>query len=307
MGGERMAATGSARRRRALLEWGVGLLLMAVTFSGLAALALPGHLGHLRSLGLALVPPRPTSVPTPIPTPTSTATTTPIAPPLAGWTLIWDDEFNGTGLDASKWNVESHTPGGFTTCCLDDGLQAWTPRALSVHGGSLWITSARQSYDGKAYTSGAITTLGKFSFRYGRVDIRAQLPRGDGLWSAFWLLPARGTRPGYSPNEIDMMEALGQGPQTVNFFDHWDGQKRSCLAQGQDFTAGYHLYTLEWSATALSWIVDGVPICQLREGVPQQAMYLLLNTYVGGTWPRPVDASTVFPQLTTVDYVRVYQ
>ena len=306
MRGDWVVAAGHGRPRRNTLAWGVGLLLVIVTCGSMAALSLPRGAIRLRELGLSGLPPQSAASSTATPTPVA-ATPTPVEPTLAGWNLVWHDEFTGTSLDTTKWNVENHTPGGFTTCCLDDGLQAWTSGALAVHDDALWVTSARQSYDGRPYTSGAVTTLGKFSFRYGRVDIRAWLPRGDGLWSAFWLLPAQGTAPGYSPNEIDMMEALGQEPTTVNFFDHWSDQKRSCQAKGADFTAGFHQYTLEWTATSLTWYVDGVRLCGLSVGVPQQPMYLLMNTYVGGTWPHPVDRSTVFPQFTVVDYVRVYQ
>lgn len=225
-----------------------------------------------------------------------------------GWQLVWDDEFDGAALDTTKWNVVSAAPRGYTSCCLGDGLQYWDPSAVAVRDGRLVLTSARQPAGGRQYTSGAVTTEGKFALRYGRIDIRAQLPRGNGLWSAFWLLPAGEQVHAYASHEIDMMETLGQDPHTVYVVNHWSGQYHQyCDFSGPDFSAAAHDFSLVWQPGSIDWYVDGVRQCHLTQGVPDQAMYLLLNTYVGGSWPTPPDSSTAFPQYTSIDYVRVYQ
>ncbi len=222
----------------------------------------------------------------------------------SGWRLIWNDEFDGPSLDTAKWQVESDAPGGDRICCLGDGLQYWDPGAVGVRDGQLVLTTARRPMGGRAYTSGAVNTLGTFSFEYGRLDIRARLPRGDGLWTAFWLLPAMGTALNYSPYEIDMMETLGQDTRAIYFFVHWQmTQRQMCAITGPDFAAGYHVYSLVWTPTALDWYVDGVRQCEVTQGVPQQPMYLILNLAVDQTNGGPAQV----PATMRVDYVRVWQ
>src|SRR5215472_420325 len=154
------------------------------------------------ALALALLPAC-ALLPTP-PTPTP-------VPPLSGWTLVWHDEFDGTGLDTSKWNVVSDAPGGYHNCCLGNTSNAWAPDDVALVAGALRLKTEQRSFQGAAYTSGAVTTEGKFAYRYGRLDLRARVPRGDGLWPSFWLL-AVNTRTAAVPAtyEVDVMEALGQ-------------------------------------------------------------------------------------------------
>ena len=154
-----------------------------------------------------------------------------------------------------------------------------------------------------------MTTKGKFDFLYGRLDIRARLPKGDGLWPAFWMLPSgyQGSGGSDVPYEMDVAEALGQWPHT-DFMVAWQGLQRTgyCEYDGPDFTAGYHVYSFVWSATSISWLIDGTQRCSFTRGVPTTRMEVILNTYIGGPWPVPPDASTVLPQYTDIDYVRVY-
>lgn len=226
---------------------------------------------------------------------------------IAGWHLIWRDEFNGAALDSTKWRTEGDEPGSQRTCCLYDGQQVWSARDVSVRDGNLILTSGRSS-SGQPYESGAVTTQNTFSFTYGRVDIRAWLPRGRGLWSAFWLLPAAPVTNGYAPHEIDLLEVLGQDPSRAYMGNHWNGTAQSyCTYSGADTAAGFHVYSLVWTPTDLTWYVDGVNTCHDTTGIPQDPMYLILNTYVGGSWPVTPDNTTPLPQDTVVDYVRVYQ
>ena len=243
-------------------------------------------------------------IPTTAPTPT--ATPLPIQAP-AGWKLAWHDEFDGSTVDTSKWNVVDVAPGGYYISSLHDGLQAWTPKAVSVQGGILRFTSSQQNVDGHNYASGALTTQGKYSFQYGRVDVRVRVPKGDGMWPAIWTLPVHNTAVGIASYETDILELLGQDPTTAYIAQHSAGYPRSfCTATGVDFSAGFHTFTMEWDPGKIVWLVDGVQHCLITVGVSNVPMYLIMNTYVGGSWPGPPDRTTVFPQYTDFDYVRIY-
>ncbi|HEX6818804.1 MAG TPA: glycoside hydrolase family 16 protein [Ktedonobacterales bacterium] len=273
----------------------MALLMAALLFVGLAGCGTSqSHQGTAAASPSAI--PSATASPTPNP-----------AALIPGWTLIWWDEFDGTSLDATKWTVVSDAPGGYQHCCLRNTLNAWAPDDISLVNGSLRLTTERRSFQGHAYTSGALATKGKFDFLHGRVDIRARLPKGNGLWPAFWLLPSDFQGSGYAPYEVDVAEALGQWPHT-DFMVAWVGSQRTgyCEDDGPDFTAGYHVFTFIWTATAITWQIDGTQRCSFTTGVPTARMELVLSTSIGGSWPVPPDASTVLPQYTDLDYVRVY-
>jgi beta-glucanase (GH16 family) len=231
-----------------------------------------------------------------------------VRPNLPGWNLLFDDEFNGSGVDSSKWNSENAGSGGYQNCCLRYGVQYFTPQALSFLNGSLRITTKKQHMGDANYTSGALTTENKFSFLYGRLDIRAKLPKTQGLWPAFWLLPTN-TQSGQAPFEIDMMEFLGKDPTTLYMINHWDMDRQTAYNtyQGPDFSQKYHIYSMVWNAQSLTFYIDGVQRFQTWQGVSNKAMYLILNSTIGGSWAGNPDASTVLPQYLDIDYVRIYQ
>jgi beta-glucanase (GH16 family) len=212
---------------------------------------------------------------------TRVPTVTP-APTTPSWTLVWDDEFNAARLDPSKWNVESDAPGGHSTCCLSAGLQYGSADDVTEANGVLRLTSEQRTVDGKRYTSGAVSTVGKFAFQYGRIDIRARLPHTQGFWTAFWLLPPQQDWQGAAPHEVDIVEMVGSSPRTILMDNHFGSQEQWCYYTGPDFSTGFHTFSLDWTPTSLSWSVDGVERCQIVQGVPDQPMSLLLNTYVGG-------------------------
>jgi beta-glucanase (GH16 family) len=159
------------RRRRGGRVWLVAamtLLLVAVALASRTPISQAFDLSHAA-----------TQTPTPDP-----------AARLPGWTLVWWDEFAGPRLDQSKWTVVSDAPGGFHHCCLNNTGNAWIANDVTMVEGSLRLTTEGRAFGGYAYTSGAVTTQGKFDYLYGRLDIRARVPRGNGLWPAFWLLPS---------------------------------------------------------------------------------------------------------------------
>jgi beta-glucanase (GH16 family) len=171
----------------------------------------------------------------------------------------------------------------------------------------LRLTTERHDYQGKSYSSGAVTSKDKFDYLFGRLDISARLSKGNGFWPAFWLLPTQTVLVnGWASHEVDMMEYLGQDPYTDYMVNWWGPQKEYCAYTGPDFSADFHLFTFIWTPTSLTWLIDGTQRCQLTHGVPDAKMFLILNDRLGGDWPVPPDASTVLPQYLDIDYVRVY-
>lgn len=292
------SSAGGERRVQRLAP--VALLMVALLAIGLAGC------GGQSTNATASATRTPVPSPTAPPSPTASPTPNPAAL-IPGWRLSWWDEFDGPNLDTTKWSVVSDAPGGYQHCCLNGNLAAWSPDDVSLAGGALRLTTERRSFQGHAYTSGAVSTKGKFDFLYGRLDIRARLPRGDGLWPAFWMLPSDFSGSGDPAYEMDVAEALGQWPRT-DFMVAWQNSQRTgyCEYNGPDFTTGYHVYSFVWSATSISWQIDGTQRCSFTRGVPTTRMELILNTFIGGAWPVPPNASTVLPQYTDIDYVRVY-
>ena len=224
-----------------------------------------------------------------------------------GWKLTFQDEFDGASLDLTKWNPQD--PWGKVR---NRELQAYVKDAFTVHDGILRVTVAKRAadYDGapRQYTSGMMTTYRKFAQKYGWFEIRCRVPKGNGLWPAFWMLP----EPLGWPPEIDVMENLGQDTQVAYFTNHFTaadgkhGSKGSGKMATPDLSADFHTYAVEWSPESIVWYFDGVQKFRSAEGVPQQPMYLLVNLAIGGNWPVPPDQTTVLPASLDVDYVRAY-
>jgi beta-glucanase (GH16 family) len=153
-----------------------------------------------------------------------------------------------------------------------------------------------------------MTTYRKFSQKFGWFEIRCRVPKGNGLWPAFWTLPDSLAW----PPEIDVMENLGQDTRTAYFTNHFigadgrHGSKGSGKVATPDLSTGFHTYAVEWSAQAIVWYFDGVEKFRSDQGVPQQPMYVLVNLAIGGEWPVPPDETTPWPSSFDVDYVRVY-
>ena len=224
-----------------------------------------------------------------------------------GWKLTFQDAFDGDSLDLKKWNPND--PWGRER---NRELQAYVKDAFEVKDGILRIKAEKREapYSGqqRAYTSGMMTTYGKFSQQYGRFEIRCRVPKGKGLWPAFWLLP----EPLGWPPEIDVLEILGHQPEKLYMTHHFNDAQRVHRSHGgswngPDFSAGFHEFAVEWSAQRLVWFVDGVERFRSEQDIPQTKMYVLVNLAVGGDWPGAPDANTSFPSVLEVDYVRVYE
>jgi beta-glucanase (GH16 family) len=194
---------------------------------------------------------------------------------------------------------------------LNQELQAYVPEALSVRQGLLVIEARREnrSYRGttQSFVSGTITSHAKFSFCYGRFEVRARVPEGNGLWPAAWLLPESLVW----PPELDLFEFRGQEPTRVFMSHHWVGPGNaprfaSGEFDGPDFSAEFHTFSLEWEPDELRWFVDGELRHRALSHVPDQPMYVNIALAVGGTFPGPPTAETMFPARLEVDWVKVY-
>jgi beta-glucanase (GH16 family) len=224
-----------------------------------------------------------------------------------GWKLTFDDEFDGTSLDLKKWNPND--PRGQER---NHELQAYVTNAFAVGDGTLRVKAEKREafYSGKmrSITSGMMTTHGKFAQEFGRFEIRCKVPKGKGMWPAFWLLPEAG---GWPP-EIDVLEVLGHEPGKVYMTHHFrnaDHEHKSHGGSwsGPDFSAGFHDFAVEWSPERIVWFVDGEERFRSEDSIPKGKMFLLLNLAVGGDWPGSPNDQTQFPAALEVKYVRAYQ
>ena len=176
-----------------------------------------------------------------------------------------------------------------------------------IHDGALEITAAPgPNPAGLPYNSGMISSKGGFAQRYGHFEIRARLPRGRGLWSAFWLLPADNTW----PPEIDVFEMLGHPPGEIHVNVHSKARPRQGLAVAVgDVSGGFHTYGMSWRADAVHHFFDGRQIAAFATPDDMhKPMFLLANLAVGGpgSWPGPPDAATVFPAHMLIDHIRAW-
>ncbi|HEY5464922.1 MAG TPA: glycoside hydrolase family 16 protein [Hanamia sp.] len=234
--------------------------------------------------------------------------------------LLWKDEFNGSGLpDSSKWGYEE----GFVR---NNEKQFYTKARIEncyEKDGNLVIESKKENYKDAAYTSASINTLGKHSFKGKiRIEVRAKLPEGRGIWPAIWMMGANGPEVGWPRcSEIDIMEFVGHIPKTVWGTLHWwdstSTESKKNLSKGSkllfdDLHTNFHVYGMERRGNRIQLFVDDHYYLDFT--VPSTAypasftepLYLLLNTAIGGDWGGPIDDS-IFPQKFYIDYVRVYK
>ncbi len=264
----------------------------------------------------------------PFPQQVPTLTTFPVVVTSTGteeWELVWRDEFDGSQLDLTRWEPEiGRGPNNDGWGNLE--LQYYTsrPENIQVSQGTLKIIARRETYQSALYTSARLRTRNKGDWKYGRFEFRARLPQGKGIWPAFWMLPTDNVYGGWAASgEIDIMELVGHESHRVHGTLHYGGAWPNnesagmsyALRQGK-FADDFHVFALEWEDGEMRWYVDGV--MYLRQtwwrtaGHPfpapfDQRFHILVNLAVGGRWPGSPDATTVFPQILEVDYVRVYR
>ncbi len=219
----------------------------------------------------------------------------------------FSDEFTGKAVDFSKW--QSGYPWNDCTNRTNAERQCYTPEALGVGEGVLRIRSDRRSSSELPYSSGMINSSKSFAQKYGYFEIRAKLPRGKGLWPAFWLYPTK-IDAEFEP-EIDVMEHIGSEPNTVYLTQHYvkssELREYGSVWSGPDFTDGFHTFSVSWMPKAIVWYVDGVERFRSQRHIPREKMFAFLNVAVGGTTPGDPDATTQFPTFMEIDYVRVWK
>ncbi|MBK7212114.1 MAG: family 16 glycosylhydrolase [Bacteroidales bacterium] len=229
--------------------------------------------------------------------------------------LIWSDEFDGTALNTADWNYELGA-GGWG----NNELETYTANAENsfVKDGFLTIKATKNPYNGDYY-SARLTTKGKQEFTYGRIDIRAQMPVGRGIWPALWMLGGNISSVGWPTcGEIDIMEYLGHDPLTTYGTAHYnDGGHQSkgghyTVNAAEAYDKQFHVFTIIWQENSIDWYVDyhrfyTVTSTTVNFDAFMLPQFFIFNVAVGGNWPGNPNASTVFPQSMIVDYVRIFQ
>jgi len=240
-----------------------------------------------------------------------------------GYSLIFNDEFHGSELDSSKWHTA--LPWGPDVVINDEqqyyvdtiGDREFAHSPFAVANGVLTISAVetpeaqRAAANEQPWLSGVLSSAGKFDFTYGYVEARIDLPTGQGVWPSFWMLDTafEGLKP-----QLFVMERNGSVPDSIfTNYEYVDeaGDSRSSGQFEIEQTAlseGFHTVGVSWSPEELLFFLDGEPRYRIvGENVSSQAMYLVLNLAIGGTWSGPSDASTPRPTEWSIDYVRVWQ
>ena len=245
----------------------------------------------------------------------------PADPAFPATRLVFNDEFNdpaGTKPSTAKWTYDPGVP-------QNGEIQYYTENSNNAQmdgAGNLVIEARKEAANGREYTSARMNTGGKFTVQYGRVEARVKVPKGNGLWPAFWMMGADFLtgRPWPYNGEIDIMEVLGRNTSEAYSTLHAPqyngaggyGQKYATVDLSQDF----HVWAAEWDSKGIKFLLDGRQVFYASKATVEATrgpwifdhpFYLILNLAVGGDFPGPIDASTPFPARMLVDYVRVYK
>lgn len=251
------------------------------------------------------------------------------------WKLVWSDEFEKPGLpDASKWSYEKgfvrnneaqfYTEGRQENARVENGMLVIEARKEQWKNPAYDRTRSaggRRGRESAEYTSASLTTRDRAAWKYGRIEVRAKLPKGRGTWPAIWMLGTNITEVGWPAcGEIDIMEFVGHQPKTIHAnihtrsYNHVQGTGKGSTITIPDVSERLHLYAIEWEPDRIDFFVDGQRYFTFKnEGTGEAAWpydrehYLILNLAIGGAWggQQGID-DTIFPQRYEVDYVRVY-
>lgn len=217
------------------------------------------------------------------------------------WEQVYVDEFNTGKLNTKNWNPLYREQN------YNQELQVYTPSNVNIVNGQLLLTARKERKKGKRYTSGLVDTKNKYSFLYGRIEIRMKVPIRKGLLPALWLLPADDKT---NLPEIDIFEAPGLEPHRFYMVNHWKHRSRHLSSYNYYDIRNphhFHTYVLEWEKDEIRWYIDGRLKRKTTKGIPHQRMYLLMNIAVGGEWPGKPQKSTRLPVTMQVESVKIYQ
>ncbi|WP_258097793.1 family 16 glycosylhydrolase [Marinoscillum pacificum] len=236
-----------------------------------------------------------------------------------GYQMVWQDEFDQEALNLNDWTYEI---GNGYSGWGNNELEYYTDENTSMVDGNLVITAKKESRGGYNYTSSRIITKGKQEFKYGRVDIRAVLPYGQGIWPALWMLGANIDQVSWPKcGEIDIMELIGGGDGRDNVVHgtvHWDNNGSYANYGGSTklssgiFNDEYHVFSILWDESKIKWLLDGeqyheIDITPAALSELRSDQFVIFNVAVGGNWPGSPNSSTTFPQFMIVDYIRVFE
>ena len=236
--------------------------------------------------------------------------------------LIWSDEFDGNTLNTSNWSYQLGDGCSINLCGWGNNeLQWYKEENVQVANGLMTISAKREDFNNKTYTSARIRSINKVDVKYGRIESRMKLPKGQGIWPAFWMMPTANVYGDWPfSGELDIMEYLGHETNmihgTLHFGQAWPNNRStssSFIKQGDGFHNDFHTYALEWTENNIKWFIDGYLYAEKGPqdlgGQPwpfDQKFHFIYNMAVGGGWPGNPNASTVFPQNFQIDYVRLY-
>ena len=240
-----------------------------------------------------------------------------------GYTLKWADEFDGESLNLADWTFEIGD--GCPNNCGwgNNELQYYREDNTSIVDGKLVITAKEQKFGDRDYTSSRIVTKGKQQFKFGRIDIRAALPKGQGIWPALWMLGSNIDAVGWPAcGEIDIMELTGDLPNRIlgtihygaNVSQHQFNSGTKYLDVQETFQDEFHVFSINWENNLIEFLLDGEVYYTITpatlNGAPypfNKNQFFIFNVAVGGNFPGSPDSSTPFPQHMIVDYIRVFQ
>lgn len=235
-----------------------------------------------------------------------------------GMNLVWSDEFTDKTINSSNWSYDTGGSGWG-----NNELEYYTNSSKNAYttGGYLVIEARKETMGSNNYTSARMISKDKKTFTYGRIDFRARLPKGQGIWPALWMLGNNiGTTPWPACGEIDIMELVGNNPKTAYGTIHWGVAGAASIHIGGNstlssdtFSDKFHVFSLKWSASQLSFLIDDTTYftaekSQINGDYPfDKPFFFIMNVAVGGNWPGNPNETTLFPQRMIVDYVRVFQ
>lgn len=238
-----------------------------------------------------------------------------------GWTLAWADEFDGPEINTEWW---THEIGNGDNGWGNNELQYYTDDAKNsrIEDGKLVIEARNDAWNGQKYTSARMITKGKKRFQFSRVDIRAKLPYGQGIWPALWMLGENIDSKGWPAcGEIDIMEMVGHQPATTHATVHWGRDFSNHKYTGDPYSVNgeifhdrFHVFSVVRYYNQMYFYVDDILMFDFSsadlQGEPNpfnEDFFFIFNIAVGGNWPGDPDESTVFPQFMEVDYIRVFE
>jgi len=235
------------------------------------------------------------------------------------WEFVWSDEFDKNEINLDNWSFNIGTGNNGWG---NNELQYYTDRLenIRIEDGILIIEAREENYEGSNYTSARIKTEHKQFWTYGKIEARIKLPQGKGIWPAFWMLGEPfDTMSWPYCGEIDIMEMVGGGTNDsiCHGTIHWDENGWTYSGGNKTLPSGifandYHTFSIEWDNEVIRWFLDGNQyhaenITDENKSELHNNFFIILNCAVGGNWPGNPSQSTVFPQETYIDWVRVYQ